>query len=82
MHNDQTIFVQCPDCSDTFRVLFNGEEIVRCPNRECASYLYMSIEAQKEAQETNQGTSYFADIEVPDLAGDKNPVVAVAECIP
>lgn len=59
MH-EKPIFVQCPDCSDTFRVMFNGEEIVRCPNNDCNVYLYMSIKTQKEAQENAicEGTSF------------------------
>ncbi len=48
--NEQALLVECPDCSDQFRVLFNGEEIVRCPNRDCTVYLYLSIQDQKEAQ--------------------------------
>ena len=63
MPNEKPIFVQCPDCSDTFRVVFNGEEIVRCPNNDCNSYLYMSNETQKFAQEeadymSREGTSF------------------------
>ena len=49
--NEQALFVLCPDCATEFRVLFNGEETVRCPNRECSVYLFMSERAQKEAQE-------------------------------
>ena len=48
--NDQALLVECPDCATQFRVLFNGEEIVRCPNRDCTVFLYLSIQDQKEAQ--------------------------------
>ena len=48
MANEKPLFVQCPDCEAVFNVLFNGEEVVRCPN--CSHYLYMSIEMQKLAQ--------------------------------
>lgn len=63
MANEKPIFVQCPDCSDTFRVVFNGEEIVRCPNEDCSVYLYMSIETQEFAKEeadymAREGTSF------------------------
>jgi len=60
MANEKPIFVQCPDCSDSFRVVFNGEEIVRCPNEDCSVYLYMSIETQEFAKENAicEGTSF------------------------
>jgi len=49
MENEKPIFVQCPDCYCQFNVVFNGEEVVRCPGRDCLQYLFMSIQTQKKA---------------------------------
>lgn len=51
MGNEKPLFVQCPDCYCQFNVIFNGEEVVRCPNKECLNYLFMSERTQKKAQE-------------------------------
>jgi len=54
MANEKPIFVQCGECSTAFNVVFNGSDTVRCPNKDCETYLFFSAYDQMSYEDTGK----------------------------